>query len=110
MSKLNSSVRYLVMNRTNEVIAPRDENLPGFDPADLKAAGMLPKKFSPSFASADGENGAKAFAQALAAEYKGERFYVAKIVGGAVDAPTWVDAGTAVHDTNTVDTDTDENE
>lgn len=113
MSKLNSSVRYLVMNRTNEVIAPRDENLPGFAPAALKASGMLAKQFSPSFKSDEGATGAKAFARALAAQYKGERFYVAKVIGGAVDAPTWVDAGNAVGDTVTaadIDTDTDENE
>ena len=110
MSKLNSSVRYLVMNRTNEVIAPRDENLPGFDPGALKASGDLPKKFSPSFTK---EAKAKAFAQALASAYAGERFYVAKVIGGAVDAPTWVDAGAAVGDTATaadIDTDTDDNE
>jgi len=46
---LNAKIRHLVMNRTNQAIAPRDELLDGFDPADLKARGEIPKKYSPSF-------------------------------------------------------------
>ncbi len=87
---MSAKIRFLVMNRTNEVIAPRDEQLAGFDPAALKAAGELPKKYSPSFKS---EGKAKAFAGALAAKYGGERFYVAKVIGGAVATNvTWSDA------------------
>lgn len=87
-----SKIRYLVMNRTNEVIAPRDEMLAGFDPADLKAAGEIPKKFSPSFKN---EGTAKRFSCALAAKYPGEAFYVSKVLGGAKVEPVlgaWSDA------------------
>lgn len=97
---LAAKIRYLVMNRTNEVIAPRDEEVEGFNAADLKAAGEIPKKFSPSFQN---EGTAKRFACALAAKYPGERFYVAKVLGGAVVEPqlgAWSDASSGVlHDT-----------
>lgn len=97
-------IRYLVMNRTNQVIAPRDEELDGFDPADLKASGEIPKKFSPSFKSADT---AKGFASALASKYPGERFYVAMVLGGAVVEPNpapWSDAVAGeLHDEQTAD-------
>jgi len=99
---MQAKVRYLVMNRTNEVIAPRDEDLPGFDPAALKAAGEIPKKYSPSFKS---KEKAKAFATALAAKYGGEAFYVAQVIGGARTVSTqWADAtvGT-LHDENLAD-------
>lgn len=98
MSKLNRTVRYLVMNRTNEVIAPRDESLAGFDPAALKAAGEIPKKFSPSFKN---KAKAEAFGAALASKYPGERFYLAQIVAGCVVEPAtgpWVATGTALAD------------
>jgi hypothetical protein len=98
MSKLNRNVRHLVLNRTNQVIAPRDEMLPGFDPAALKAAGKIAKKYSPSFLD---EGTAKAFGAALAAKYPGERFYLAKITAGCVVEPAagpWVATGTAVAD------------
>lgn len=88
---LNAKVRYLVLNRTNETIAPRDEMIAGFDPAALKAAGEIPKKFSPSFRNLAK---AKAFCQALASKYPGERFYVSQVLGGAVvESPSaWSDA------------------
>lgn len=76
---LNAKIRHLVMNRTNQVIAPRDEGLEGYDPADLKARGEIPKKFSPSFVN---EETARGFAAALALKYEGERFYVAKVLAG----------------------------
>lgn len=103
MSKLNKNVRYLVLNRTNEVIAPRDEMLPGFDPAALKAAGEIAKKFSPSFKN---KSKAEAFGAALAGKYPGERFYLAQIVAGVVIEPQtgpWVATGTALHDENLAD-------
>lgn len=99
-------IRFLVMNRTNQVIAPRDEELDGFDPAALKASGMIPKKYSPSFRDADGTTGAKAFASALAAKYPGERFYVAQVLGGAVvESPAaWSNAvAGALHDDSTAE-------
>jgi hypothetical protein len=96
MSKLNRSVRHLVLNRTNQAVAPRDENLPGFEPAALKAAGEIRKKFSPSIKS---ESVAKAFGAALASKYPGERFYLAKIVAGCmVEQGPWVATGTALAD------------
>lgn len=100
---LNAKVRYLVMNRLNEAIAPRDEMISGYDPADLKARGEIPKKFSPSFANLAT---AKGFCQALASKYQGERFYVAQVLGGAVvEAPsTWSDARPGVlHDETLAD-------
>lgn len=100
---LNAKVRYLVMDRTNQVIAPRDEDIAGYDPAALKAAGEIPKKFSPSFQNLAK---AKAFCQALAGKYPGERFYVTQVLGGAVvEAPTtWADARPgALHDENLAD-------
>lgn len=100
---LNAKVRYLVLNRTNEAIAPRDELIAGFDPAALKAAGEIPKKFSPSFQNLAK---AKAFCQALAAKYPGERFYVTQVLGGAVvEAPSvWSDARPGMlHDENLAD-------
>jgi hypothetical protein len=102
---LAAKIRYLVLNRTNEVIAPRDENLPDFDPAALKAAGEIPKKFSPSFTNKDT---AKAFASALAAKYGGDRFYVAQVLGGAVvETSSWTDAVSGeLYDEILVDDDT----
>jgi|SRR5688500_17950861 len=103
MSKLNRSVRYLVLNRTNEVIAPRDEMLPGFDPAALKASGEIAKKFSPSFKN---EGTAKAFGAALASKYPGERFYLSKVIAGCVVEPAqgpWVATGTALADEHMAD-------
>lgn len=87
---LSAKIRHLVMNRTNQVIAPRDEMLSGFDPACLKASGEIPKKYSPSFVN---EATARAFAQALATKYPGERFYVARVLAG-VEAATvnWSEA------------------
>lgn len=98
MAKLNRNVRFLVLNRTNQVIAPKAENLPGFEPAALKAAGEIPKKYSPSFAN---EGTAKAFGAALAAKYAGERFYLAKVTAGVMIEPAagpWVATGTALAD------------
>lgn len=76
---LSAKVRYLVLNRTNQVIKPRDENLPGMAAAELKAAGEIPKKFSPSFIN---EQTARDFAEGLALKYKGENFYVAQVIAG----------------------------
>lgn len=98
MSKLNRNVRFLVLNRTNQAVAPRDEMISGFDPAALKAAGEISKKFSPSFKN---ENKAKEFGAALAKKYPGERFYLAKITAGVMVEPStgpWVATGTAVAD------------
>jgi hypothetical protein len=87
---LNAKIRHLVMNRTNQAIAPRDELLDGFDPADLKARGEIPKKYSPSFVN---EGTARGFAAALAAKYPGERFYVAKVVAGCTKSDVqWSEA------------------
>ncbi len=87
---LSPKIRHLVMNRTNQAIAPRDEMLAGYLPADLKAAGEIPKKYSPSFIN---ESKAREFAQALALKYSGENFYVAKIVAGVTAASVqWADA------------------
>lgn len=87
---LSTKIRHLVMNRTNQAIAPRDENLPGFDAADLKARGEIPKKFSPSFVN---EGTARDFAAALATKYEGERFYVAKVIAGCeAAAVSWSEA------------------
>ena len=100
---LNAKTRYLVMNRLNEAIAPRDEMLTGYDPADLKRRGEIPKKFSPSFANL---GTAKGFCQALASKYPGERFYVSQVLGGAVvETPSaWSDARVgALHDENLAD-------
>lgn len=101
---ISAKIRYLVMNRTNEAVAPRDEELPGFDAAELKAAGEIPKKFSPSFQN---EGTAKRFACALAAKYPGQNFYVAKVLGGAAVEPqlgAWRDAAAGVlHDEVTAD-------
>jgi hypothetical protein len=87
---LNAKIRYLVLNRTNQAIAPRDENIAGFLPADLKTAGEIPKKFSPSFVN---EDTARGFAGALALKYPGERFYVAMVLAGVVKGDlTWSEA------------------
>lgn len=98
MSKLNGNVRYLVLNRTNEVIAPRDENVAGMDAATLKAQGEIAKKFSPSFKN---KATAEKFGAALASAYPGERFYLAQVIAGCVVEPKtgpWVATGTAAHD------------
>ena len=102
-----SKIRYLVMNRTNEVIAPRDEKLAGFDPAALKAAGEIPKKFSPSFKS---KAKAQSFAGALAAKYGGQTFYVAQVIGGSVATNvTWSDAVAGeLHDESVTEEDLDD--
>jgi hypothetical protein len=87
---MNAKIRYLVLNRTNQVIRPRDENLPGLDAATLKAEGEIPKKFSPSFLN---EDKAREFAAALATKYAGERFYVAMVVAGVTSQSlTWSEA------------------
>lgn len=87
---LNAKIRHLVLNRTNQVIAPRDEMLDGFDPADLKARGEIPKKYSPSFVK---EATARSFAEALAVKYPGEHFYVSKILAGvASQEVAWSEA------------------
>jgi hypothetical protein len=98
MAKLNRSVRYLVLNRTNEVVAPRDEDIAGMDAATLKAQGEIAKKFSPSFKN---KGTAEKFGGALAAKYPGERFYLAQVIAGCVVEPQngpWVATGTALHD------------
>lgn len=98
MPKLNKSVRFLVLNRTNQAVAPRDENLPGFDPAALKASGEIRKKYSPSFKS---EGTARAFGAALASKYPGERFYLAEIIAGCMVEPAqgpWVATGEGLAD------------
>jgi hypothetical protein len=102
-----SKIRYLVMNRTNEVVAPRDEMLAGFDPAALKASGEIPKKFSPSFKN---KGTAQKFAGALAAKYGGQTFYVAQVIGGSVATNvTWSDAVAGeLHDDALADTDEDD--
>jgi hypothetical protein len=109
MSNLNKSVRYLVMNRTNQPVRAKDENIPGFLARDLKARGILKKMVSPSFLD---EGVAKGFGAALAAKYPGQRFYLAKITAGCVVEPQqgpWVPTGGAVADDNTAaDLDTDE--
>jgi hypothetical protein len=98
MAKLNRSVRYLVLNRTNEAVVPRDENLPGFAAADLKASGDIRKKYSPSFMN---EGAAKAFGAALAAKYPGQTFYLATITAGCLVEPAtgpWVPTGAGIAD------------
>jgi hypothetical protein len=100
---LNTKIRYLVLNRTNQAVAPRDEMLEGYDPADLKASGEIPKKFSPSFVN---EATARGFAEALALKYGGERFYVAKVLAGVQsEAVAWSEASpvTSLADTATAD-------
>lgn len=87
---LSTKTRFLVMNRTNQVIAPRDEMLPGFLPADLKASGDIPKKYSPSFVK---EDKARDFAGALASKYEGQRFYVSEVIAGCEAASiSWSEA------------------
>lgn len=87
---ISAKTRFLVMNRTNQAIPPRAENLAGYLPADLKAAGEIPKKFSPSFVN---EGTARGFAAALATKYPGQRFYVAEIVAGCVKSDVaWSEA------------------
>lgn len=108
MAKLNRNVRFLVLNRTNQVVRPKDENISGFEPAALKAAGEIPKKYSPSFAN---EGTAKAFGAALAAKYPGERFYLAKVTAGVMIEPQagpWVATGTALADEHMADEGDDE--
>lgn len=108
MSKLCTSVRFLVMNRTNQVVAPKDEDIQGFDPASLKATGAIRKKYSPSFMS---EAKAKEFGAALAAKYPGQNFYLAKVEAGVRVEPAtgpWVATGTTLRDDATaeeIDTD-----
>lgn len=102
---LSPKIRYLVMNRTNQVIAPRDEMLEGYDPADLKAAGDIPKKFSPSFTN---EAKARGFAEALAKAYEGQNFYVTKVIAGVTTSSVqWADATpvTALADESLVEDD-----
>lgn len=88
---LNTKTRFLVMNRTNQVIKPRDEKLGGaLDAGALKAAGEIPKKHSPSFIN---EGTARDFAEALANKYPKQRFYVAEVVAGCVkDEVSWSEA------------------
>lgn len=103
MSKLNKSVRFLVMNRVNEVVFPKDENIPGYLAKDLKARGELSKMISPSFKN---EGTAKGFGAALAGKYPGERFYLAKVIAGVCVEPAngpWVATGTAVRDDATAE-------
>jgi len=98
MPKLNRNVRFLVLNRTNQAVRPKDENIQGQTAAELKARGEISKKYSPSFKS---EAGAKAFGAALAAKYPGERFYLVKVIAGCMVEPTtgpWVATDTAVAD------------
>ena len=108
MSKLNKSVRYLVMNRINEVVFPKDENVPGYLAKDLKARGELSKMISPSFKN---EATAKGFGAALAGKYPGQRFYLAKVIAGVCVEPQdgpWVATGATVRDDATAaDLDTD---
>lgn len=97
---MTAKIRFLVMNRTNQVIAPRDEQLAGYIPAELKASGDIPKKFSPSFTN---EAKARGFAEALALKYGGENFYVSKVIAGVSTATVnWSEAVpvTALADTN----------
>lgn len=103
MAKLNTNVRFLVMNRTNQVIAPKDENLAGFEPKALKAAGEIPKQYSPSFKN---RAKAEAFGAALAAKYPGERFYLSQVVAGCMVEPKvgpWVATGTTLRDDATAE-------
>lgn len=98
MPKLNRNVRFLVLNRTNQAVRPKDENIPGQTAAELKAAGKIGKKYSPSFLT---EQSAKEFGAALAAKYPGERFYLVKVIAGCMVEPAtgpWVATGTAVAD------------
>lgn len=98
MSKLNRSVRYLVLNATNQAVKPKDEMLAGFDPAVLARDGEIRKKHSPSFKN---RAKAEAFGAALAGKYAGQRFYLAQIVSGCVVEPAtgpWVATGAAVRD------------
>lgn len=100
---LNKSVRFLVLNRTNEVIAPKDEDIAGMDAATLKAQGAIPKKYSPSFKT---KESAQKFGAALAGKYPGERFYLAQVIAGCVVEPAtgpWVATGTALHDEATAE-------
>ena len=76
---LNTKTRFLVMNRTNQAIKPRDERLPGMSAEELKASGDIPKKYSPSFVR---EETARAFAEGLALKYPGQNFYVAEVIAG----------------------------
>lgn len=104
MSKLNTTVRYLILNRTNEAVLPRDENIAGMDAATLKAAGEIPKKFSPSFKN---KTTAQKFGAAVAAKYPGERFYLVQVVAGCMVEPAtgpWVPTGAAaLHDEHMAD-------
>lgn len=98
MAKLNRSVRFLVLNRTNQAVAPRDENIAGQSAAELKARGDIRKKYSPSFMN---KEAAQKFGAALAAKYPGENFYLAEITAGCVVEPKtgpWVATGTALAD------------
>jgi hypothetical protein len=116
MSKLNKSVRFLVLNRTNQAVRALDENIPGMDAATLKARGEIAKKISPSFKN---KGTAEKFGAALASKYPGERFYLAQIVAGCVVEPAtgpWVATGATVADEHMADDvdldsdDTDDNE
>ena len=103
VSKLNRSTRFLVMNRLNEVVFPKDEEIPGYLARDLKARGEISKMISPSFKN---EGTAKGFGGALAAKYPGERFYLAKVIAGCVVEPAtgpWVATGAALADDNTAE-------
>lgn len=98
---LTAKVRFLVLNRTNQVIKPRDENLAGMTAAELKAQGEIPKKFSPSFIK---EETARNFAEGLAHKYPGERFYVAMVLAGVTKGGvSWSEAEPvdALDDSNT---------
>lgn len=85
-----AKIRFLVLNRVNQVIRPKDENLPGMSAKELKAAGEIPKQYSPSFIN---EATARDFAEGLALKYKGQRFYVATILAGVSHGETvWSEA------------------
>lgn len=103
MSKINKSVRFLVLNRVNEAVFPKDEEIPGMTAAQLKATGAISKKISPSFKN---KEDAQKFGAAVAAKYPGERFYLAQVIAGVMVEPAtgpWVATGTALHDDTTAE-------
>jgi hypothetical protein len=69
---MNTRIRFLVLDRTNTPVRPCDSGLHLPDVQNAKSPSLL------------SEETAKKFAQLLAQRNKGERYYVARVLGGAV--------------------------
>lgn len=87
---MNTKIRYIVMNASNQPVVPASL---GMALPDLQSAK------SPSFLKRET---AQAFAKLCAKRHKGQNFYVAQVLGGAVaytaldesatEGVTWTDA------------------